>query len=100
MNIYCVFAQVQWGEILPFVFGALVFMIPIIAIVLDHQRKMAELGLRQRSMQLDERQASGDVSNEVRELRAVLQEHLLQIDDRVESLSRRISDLEERSLKH
>lgn len=91
----------RWDDILPFMLGALAIMIPIIAIVLSHQRRMAEITLnRQSSQQASENFQHEEVMKQLKEMRQTMSDLALHVDDRVDALSQRVIEMERRTLGH
>jgi hypothetical protein len=75
-------AQVQPDDVLPFLVGALIFMIPIIGILTNHQRKMA-LIMRGQDEEGRKLQTPGvdQLRHEVAELRQMLAQQAIAIDN-------------------
>ncbi|GEM_PF-6763332 len=86
-------------EIFPFLLGAMAFLIPIIALVLRHQRHMTELTMRagDRTQQRDTQIEA--MRTEIQELKNMLNEHVLNLDDRLASVHRRLDEVEKRSVR-
>ena len=97
-------AQVMPEDIFPFLLGALVFMIPIIAILTAHQRKMAlimrgqdEEGRRVRTPEVDQ------LRHEMAELRQMVAQQAIMMDNLagtqnkiLESMASQSADLRDR----
>ncbi len=80
-------------EILPFAIPILALMIPIIALVLKHQRQMTEL-IHTRGIQNP--QINPNQASEIEQLRSTLVEHSLSQERTIEDLKRRVEQLEQR----
>jgi len=68
------------GDIAPIVACLGVFMIPIVAILTAHQRKMALIFHGNRENQVNKQEQSDSVSAEVRELRQIVYQQSIAID--------------------
>lgn len=83
------------GEVFPFLVPMMALMIPIIALVLRHQRQMTELihSRGQMPVQINSNQAT-----EIEQLRSTLIEHSLSQERTLEELKRRVEQLEQRQI--
>ena len=80
-------------DVAPFILGALVFMIPIVAILTNHQRKMAELLHGQNRGQQPMTQATDPMLlNELARMRELIAQQSIAID----TLAKSQKDLEQR----
>jgi len=83
--MYPLFAQVQFEGIAEAAMGVLIFMIPIVAILTSHQRKMAQLIHGQGERRADLTPIVADrvagLEREVAELRDLVRRQTIALDD-------------------
>lgn len=85
----------DWGLVaVIFIIFGMPFLIPIVAILLHHRRKMLELMQKSEGSARELSREIESLRKELKDLKSTLLEHSLSLDSNVENLQKRLAHLE------